>query len=57
MAFRLPTHLENLVPPPSEQMPQPTHWRGTLTVDRFNVAGSSSPTQIMGTAAETDGEW
>ncbi|PIL25638.1 hypothetical protein GSI_11387 [Ganoderma sinense ZZ0214-1] len=52
--FRLPTHLESLVPPPGEQVPQTQPWRGRI----FTPSGFPDPAtqscEIRVTAAETE---
>lgn len=58
--IRLPTHLESLVPPPRQQLPQRRPWTGTL----FVPGASDSPPQrgagpvfqeLFVTAMETEG--
>ncbi|OCH87611.1 hypothetical protein OBBRIDRAFT_735843 [Obba rivulosa] len=52
--FRLPTHLESLIPPPSEQVPQPRPWRGIFVIPG---AHQGTPAQeLYVTAAETEGD-
>ncbi|EMD35266.1 hypothetical protein CERSUDRAFT_116070 [Gelatoporia subvermispora B] len=52
--FRLPTHLESLIPPPNDQVPQPRPWRGVFTIPG---AHQGTPTQeLYVTAAETEGD-
>ena len=55
MAYRLPTHLESLIPPPSEQAQQRRPWQGILTLTFINAAQGASQ-DVYVTAAETDGE-
>jgi hypothetical protein len=55
MAYRLPTHLESLVPPPAEQVQQRRPWQGVLTLT-FTNAGQGTFQDVYVTAAETDGE-
>jgi hypothetical protein len=55
MAYRLPTNLESLVPPPGEQVPQRRPWRGVLTLTFMN-AGQGASQDVYVTATETDGE-
>ncbi|KAF8155492.1 hypothetical protein B0H34DRAFT_497115 [Crassisporium funariophilum] len=56
MVFRLPSHLESLVPPPYEQRPQPPPWRGSIVVSGMRSSDRSSNQEIFVTAIETDGE-
>jgi len=56
MAYRLPTQLGSLVPPPAEQVQQRRPWQGMLTVTFMNGAQGSLQ-DVYVTAAETDGEW
>lgn len=58
--IRLPTHLESLVPPPRNQLPQRRPWIGTLFVP--GVSGSPHQSgagpayqEIFVTATETEG--
>lgn len=53
MVFRLPTHLESFIPPPSHQVPLPRPWRGTFVVDG-TTEGTSQ--EIRVTAVELDGD-
>lgn len=55
MVFRLPTHLESLVPPPSEQVPQPRPWRGTFVLNTAD-GNHKGVQEISLTAVETDGD-
>lgn len=55
MAYRLPTNLESLVPPPAEQVQQRRPWRGVLTLTFMN-AGQGASQDVYVTATETDGE-
>lgn len=55
MAYRLPTNMESLVPPPGEQVPQRRPWRGVLTLTFMN-AGQGASQDVYVTATETDGE-
>jgi hypothetical protein len=55
MAYRLPTNLESLVPPPAEQVQQRQPWRGVLTLTFMN-AGQGASQDVYVTATETDGE-
>ena len=55
MAYRLPTHLESLIPPPAEQVQQRRPWQGVLTLTFMN-AGQGTLQDVYVTAAETDGE-
>lgn len=55
MVFRLPTHLESFVPPPSDQVPISQSWSGVLTLT-FSSSSLSGHKDIYITAAETDGD-
>ncbi|KAI0367730.1 hypothetical protein BV20DRAFT_1024116 [Pilatotrama ljubarskyi] len=54
--FRLPTHLESLVPPPTEQVPQSQPWRGTFVLPASSPHPSARPREIWVTAAETEND-
>ncbi|KAH9994718.1 hypothetical protein BJV77DRAFT_943445 [Russula vinacea] len=54
MAYRLPTNLGSLIPPPAEQVHQRRPWQGIITV---TFAAQGVPQDVYVTAAETDGEW
>ncbi|KAF7331638.1 hypothetical protein MKEN_00043400 [Mycena kentingensis (nom. inval.)] len=57
MVFRLPTYLDNFIPPPAAQAN--THvrpWRGTLTIRGMRVSDLASNQEIRVTAVETDGD-
>ncbi len=56
--FRLPTHLETLVPPPDEQVPQSQPWRGTFALPASSPMPQLPPRQreISVTAAETEND-
>lgn len=57
MVFRLPSNLENLIPPLAEQHPQqPPPWRGSFVVTGMRSSDQSSTQEIFVTAVETDGE-
>jgi hypothetical protein len=56
MAYRLPTNLGSLIPPPAEQVQQRRPWQGIITVTFTNTA-QGMPQDVYVTAAETDGEW
>ncbi|KAJ7359716.1 hypothetical protein DFH08DRAFT_734563 [Mycena albidolilacea] len=58
MVFRLPTHLDNLIPPPSTQAPASAArpWRGTLAVRGMRPSDLGSNQEIRVTAVETDGD-
>ncbi|KAF5371419.1 hypothetical protein D9757_009990 [Collybiopsis confluens] len=61
MVFRVPTHLESLIPPPSSQVPNAadavsTPWRGQFLVSGIRASDRGSNVQIRVTAAETDGD-
>ncbi|KAJ7727003.1 hypothetical protein DFH07DRAFT_1000246 [Mycena maculata] len=59
MVFRLPTHLDNFIPPPSTQSHSAAAgrpWRGTLTVRGMRSSDPGSNQEIRVTAVETDGE-
>lgn len=55
MVFRLPTHLESFVPPPSEQFQQSRSWSGVLTLT-FSSNSPNGFEDIYVAAAETDGD-
>jgi hypothetical protein len=55
MAYRIPTNLESLIPPPAEQVQQRRPWQGILTLTFMN-AGQGTFQDVYVTAAETDGE-
>ncbi|KAH9965212.1 hypothetical protein BC827DRAFT_1265240 [Russula dissimulans] len=55
MAYRLPTQLGSLVPPPAGQAQQRRPWQGILTLTFVNGAQGSFQ-DVYVTAAETDGE-
>ncbi|TBU53533.1 hypothetical protein BD310DRAFT_829936 [Dichomitus squalens] len=52
--FRLPTHLESLVPPPREQVPQTQPWRGRIFTPAAFPDPTAQPCEIRVTAAETE---
>ncbi|KAI1791427.1 hypothetical protein LXA43DRAFT_428968 [Ganoderma leucocontextum] len=52
--FRLPTHLESLVPPPREQVPQTQPWRGRIFTPAAFPDPATQPCEIRVTAAETE---
>ncbi|KAI0822873.1 hypothetical protein BC628DRAFT_621725 [Trametes gibbosa] len=54
--FRLPTHLETLVPPPTEQVPQSQPWRGRFALPASSPHLSARPREIWITAAETEND-
>lgn len=56
MVFRLPTHLQALVPPPSEQVALPGPWRGTLVVNSADGAAKGIGQEVSVTAAEIGGD-
>ncbi|KAF7351423.1 hypothetical protein MSAN_01574300 [Mycena sanguinolenta] len=59
MVFRLPTHLDSLIPPPSTQAQSANAgrpWRGTLTVRGMRLSDLGSNQEIRVTAVETDGD-
>ncbi|KAF5375725.1 hypothetical protein D9615_009352 [Tricholomella constricta] len=56
MVFRLPTHLDSFVPPPSQQTPDQRPWRGALTVSGMRSSDRGSSQTIRVTAVETDGD-
>ena len=56
MAYRLPTNLDSLVPPPGEQVPQRRPWRGVLTLTFMNAGRQGASQDVYVTATETDGE-
>nr|GAT45773.1 predicted protein [Mycena chlorophos] len=61
MVFRLPTHLDNFIPPPAAQARSSASgamrpWRGTLTVRGMRPSDPASNQEIRVTAVETDGD-
>ena len=55
MAYRLPTDLQSLVPPPAEQVQQRQPWRGVLTLTFAGInatQGASKDVYVI--ATETD---
>ncbi|KAH9848322.1 hypothetical protein C2E23DRAFT_739862 [Lenzites betulinus] len=54
--FRLPTHLETLVPPPTEQVPTSQPWRGRFALPASSPHPSARPREIYITAAETEND-
>ncbi|KAF9458223.1 hypothetical protein BDZ94DRAFT_1271124 [Collybia nuda] len=56
MVFRLPTHLDSFIPPPSQQGPEQRPWRGALTVSGMRTSDKGSSQTIRVTAVETDGD-
>lgn len=56
MVFRLPTHLDSFVPPPSEVVPQSGPWRGTLVVSGLRASDKGTAQDLSVTAVETDGD-
>ncbi|KAF8068668.1 hypothetical protein FPV67DRAFT_1607296 [Lyophyllum atratum] len=56
MVFRLPTHLDSFVPPPSQQAPDQRPWRGALIVSGMRSSDRGSSQAIRVTAVETDGD-
>ncbi|KAM5536977.1 hypothetical protein V8D89_009306 [Ganoderma adspersum] len=52
--FRLPTHLESLVPPPREQVPQTRPWRGRIFTPTAFPDSATQSCEIRVTAAETE---
>ncbi|KAF9010274.1 hypothetical protein BDQ17DRAFT_1388208 [Cyathus striatus] len=56
MVFRLPSHLESLVPPPASQHPQAGPWRGSIIATGMRALDRSGNQEIRVTAVETDGE-
>lgn len=56
MVFRLPTHLDSFIPPPSQQGPDQRPWRGVLTVSGMRASDKGSSQAIRVTAVETDGD-
>ncbi|KAF7289858.1 hypothetical protein MIND_01360200 [Mycena indigotica] len=59
MVFRLPTHLDNFIPPPAAQAHSHMSsrpWRGTLTVRGMRLSDPASNQEIRVTAVETDGD-
>lgn len=56
MVFRLPTHLETFIPPPSSQSTRSSPWRGSLFVSGLRRSDKGSSQEIRVTAVETDGD-
>ena len=56
MVFRLPTHLQALVPPPSEQVSFPGPWRGTLVVNSADGTAKGIDQSVRVTAVEIGGD-
>ncbi|KIM91709.1 hypothetical protein PILCRDRAFT_822 [Piloderma croceum F 1598] len=56
MVFRLPTHLESLIPPPSEQISLSRPWRGAFVLNFVDGGAKSSSQEICVTAVETEGD-
>ncbi|OSC97391.1 hypothetical protein PYCCODRAFT_1448047 [Trametes coccinea BRFM310] len=57
--FRLPTHLESLIPPPRDQVPQSQPWRGLFVLPASSPGphGVARPArEIHVTAAETEND-
>ncbi|KAJ8495742.1 hypothetical protein ONZ51_g1523 [Trametes cubensis] len=54
--FRLPTHLESLVPPPGDQVPHSQPWRGAFILPASSPHSSARPREIFVTAAETEND-
>ncbi|KAI8969760.1 hypothetical protein BD414DRAFT_449919 [Trametes punicea] len=54
--FRLPTHLESLVPPPKDQVPQTQPWRGVFDLPASSPHSLARPREIHVTAAETEND-
>jgi hypothetical protein len=56
MVFRLPTHLESLIPPPSEQISLSRPWRGAFVLNFVDGGAKGSSQEICVTAVETEGD-
>lgn len=56
MVFRLPTHLESFVPPPSEQIQLTRPWLGTFVVNIVDGSVKGTNQEVRVTAVEIDGE-
>jgi hypothetical protein len=56
MVFRLPTHLESFVPPPSEQVVLSRPWRGAFAVNMVDGSAKGISQEVRVTAAETGGD-
>ncbi|RPD53143.1 hypothetical protein L226DRAFT_428265, partial [Lentinus tigrinus ALCF2SS1-7] len=54
--FRLPTHLESLVPPPRDQVPQSPPWRGSIFLPASSPHPAARPREIRVTAAEIEND-
>ncbi|KAI0760031.1 hypothetical protein C8Q74DRAFT_195908 [Fomes fomentarius] len=54
--FRLPTHLESLVPPPRDQVPQSQPWRGAILLPASSPHPAARPREIAVTAAEIEND-
>ncbi|KAI0319853.1 hypothetical protein OF83DRAFT_719984 [Amylostereum chailletii] len=55
MSFRLPSHLDSFIPPPTEQVPPMRPWSGTLSLT-FVTNSQGAPQDIQVTTADADGE-
>ena len=56
MVFRLPTHLESFIPPPSEQISLSRPWRGAFVLNVVDGVSKGSSQEIGVTAVETYGD-
>ncbi|KAI0739219.1 hypothetical protein C8Q80DRAFT_1113191 [Daedaleopsis nitida] len=54
--FRLPTHLESLVPPPRVQLLQSQPWRGTIVLPASSPHPTARAREIRVTAAEIEND-
>ncbi|GJE99583.1 hypothetical protein PsYK624_158500 [Phanerochaete sordida] len=54
--FKLPTHLEELIPPPNLQVPQRQPWRGSLFLPAASPSPRGPQQELRCTAAETGGD-
>ena len=52
--FRLPTHLESLIPPPAQQVPQSQPWRGSIHLPASSPHSGARQREIQVTAAEIE---
>lgn len=54
--FRLPTHLEDFIPPPSHQSPVTPPWCGSLVLPMSSPSPRGSHQELQCTAAVTSGD-
>ncbi|KAH8830566.1 hypothetical protein DL96DRAFT_1707383 [Flagelloscypha sp. PMI_526] len=57
MVFRLPSHLDSFVPPPTSQIAHSHHtWRGRLIVSGMRASDKASNQELRVSAVEADGD-